>query len=79
VINRGIAGDITFGVLGRLDEVIARKPAKLFIKIGINDISKNIPDEIIVENILTMVRKSEDEFTSFAGFRAKHITYQRCR
>jgi len=42
---------------GRLDEVIARKPAKLFIKIGINDISKNIPDEIIVENILTMVRK----------------------
>jgi len=57
VINRGIAGDITFGVLGRLDEVIARKPAKLFIKIGINDISKNIPDEIIVENILIMVRK----------------------
>src|SRR6478736_3218592 len=57
VINRGIAGDITFGVLNRLDEVIARKPAKLFIKIGINDISKNIPDEVIVRNILLMVKK----------------------
>ena len=57
VINRGIAGDITFGVLNRLDETIARKPAKLFIKIGINDISKNIPDQVIVENILSIVRK----------------------
>jgi len=61
VINRGIAGDITFGVLNRLGEVIAHKPAKLFIKIGINDISKNIPDEVIVENILTMVRKVKIE------------------
>ncbi|MBA4055530.1 MAG: sialate O-acetylesterase [Marivirga sp.] len=57
VINRGIAGDITFGVLFRLDEVIAHQPSKLFIKIGINDIAKNIPDKVIVENILKMVVK----------------------
>jgi lysophospholipase L1-like esterase len=57
VINRGIAGDITFGVLERLDEVIALQPSKLFIKIGINDISKNIPDNVIVENIFTIVRR----------------------
>jgi lysophospholipase L1-like esterase len=56
-INRGIAGDITFGVLQRLDEVIAHQPSKLFIKIGINDISKNIPDNVIVENIFTIVQK----------------------
>lgn len=48
--NRGISGDITFGVLGRLDEVIARKPAKVFVLIGINDISRNIPDSIILRN-----------------------------
>jgi len=37
--NRGISGDITFGVLERLDEVTEGKPAKVFILIGINDIS----------------------------------------
>jgi lysophospholipase L1-like esterase len=48
--NRGISGDITFGVLERLDEVIARKPAKVFVLIGINDISRNIPDSLILRN-----------------------------
>jgi lysophospholipase L1-like esterase len=57
VINRGIGGDITFGVLGRLDDVMKRKPSKLFLLIGINDISKNIPDEVIMENIFSIVNK----------------------
>lgn len=48
--NRGISGDITFGVLERLDEVIEGKPAKVFVLIGINDISRNIPDSVILEN-----------------------------
>lgn len=55
VINRGIAGDNTFGVLARLEDVITRQPDKLFIKIGINDISQNIPVSIIVKNIFTIV------------------------
>jgi lysophospholipase L1-like esterase len=50
VINRGIGGDITFGVLARLDDVIRRKPAKLFILIGINDIGMDIPDAVIADN-----------------------------
>lgn len=57
IINRGIAGDNTFGVLNRLEDVITRQPSKLFIEIGINDISKNIPIEVIVENIFTIVTK----------------------
>ena len=57
VINRGIAGDNTFGVLARLEDVITRQPGKLFIKIGINDISQNIPVSIIVKNILTIVER----------------------
>src|SRR5688572_7850672 len=32
--NRGISGDITFGVLERVDEVTEGKPAKLFVLIG---------------------------------------------
>jgi lysophospholipase L1-like esterase len=57
VINRGISGDITFGILNRLNDVIIRKPSKLFLLIGINDISKNIPDEVIMENIFTIVSR----------------------
>ncbi len=55
--NRGISGDITFGVLERLQEVIDRKPAKVFILIGINDISRNIPDEVILANYKKMVSR----------------------
>ena len=57
IINRGIAGDNTFGVLDRLEDVIVRQPSKLFLKVGINDISQNIPEDIIVKNILTIVKK----------------------
>lgn len=55
--NRGISGDITFGVLERLDEVISGKPAKVFLLIGINDISRNIPDSIVIGNIKKMVSR----------------------
>lgn len=61
VINRGIAGDNTFGVLDRLNDVIARKPNKLFIKIGINDIAQNIPVDIIVKNVMTMVERVKSQ------------------
>ena len=55
--NRGISGDITFGVLERLQEVVDRKPAKVFILIGINDISRNIPDEVILSNYKKMISR----------------------
>src|SRR6476660_6151380 len=53
--NRGISGDITFGVLERLDEVTEGKPAKIFILIGINDVSRNIPDSVIIANYHRMI------------------------
>ena len=57
--NRGISGDISFGVLQRLHEVTEGKPAKIFILVGINDISRNIPDSLIVDNyrkIISMIK-----------------------
>ena len=56
VRNRGISGDITFGVLERLDEVTAGRPAKVFVLIGINDISRNVPDSVILENYQKIIR-----------------------
>ena len=59
--NRGISGDITFGILERLDEVTEGSPAKIFILIGINDIARNIPDSVILDNykkIIQRIKKS---------------------
>lgn len=36
--NRGIAGDVSDGVLKRLDEIVYFKPKAVFILIGINDL-----------------------------------------
>jgi lysophospholipase L1-like esterase len=55
--NRGISGDITFGILERLDEVINGKPARVFILIGINDISRNVPDERIIDNYRKIISR----------------------
>lgn len=55
--NRGIPGDITFGVLARLGEVIEGKPAKVFIMIGINDIARGIPDSVILENYRKIIQR----------------------
>ena len=42
IINRGVGGDTIEGVLNRLDEIIKSKPEKVFIMIGINDLTNGI-------------------------------------
>ncbi|MFZ6009258.1 MAG: GDSL-type esterase/lipase family protein [Bacteroidota bacterium] len=59
VINRGIGGDNTYGVLKRLNDVVRRKPSKLFILIGINDIAKDIPDDVIIDNYRKIIRQAQ--------------------
>ena len=60
--NRGIGGDVTDGVLERLDEIIFFKPKAVFILIGINDLfniyyKKQIPSpEYVGNNILKIAR-----------------------
>lgn len=60
-INRGIGGDITFGVLKRLNEIISAKPSKLFLLIGINDIGKDIPGAVIADNIRKIIQRFQKE------------------
>lgn len=50
--NRGISGDITAGVIKRIDEVARRKPSKIFLMIGINDLSRGVTADSVVKNIL---------------------------
>lgn len=48
--NRGISGDVTEGVLYRLDEVTQGEPAKVFIMIGVNDLATGLTVDKICEN-----------------------------
>ncbi|GAA4279660.1 polysaccharide deacetylase family protein [Gaetbulibacter aestuarii] len=65
VRNRGIAGDVTEGVINRLAEIYYYKPEKLFLLIGINDMfradlsPKNISDNIF-EIVNTIHSKSPE-------------------
>lgn len=53
IINRGIPGDTTLGVLNRLDEIIKNKPRLVIIHIGSNDIVRTTDDvDTIVKRIL---------------------------
>jgi hypothetical protein len=61
VKNRGISGDTSEGVYDRLDPVVKGKPAKIFILIGINDISRGIEVETIVQNMKRIVEKIQNE------------------
>lgn len=57
VKNRGISGDITDGILARLSEVTAAKPAKIFLMIGVNDLAIGKSVAEIVTNIQIIVKK----------------------
>jgi len=51
IINRGISGDSTFGVLDRLSGIIKLKPEKIFLTIGVNDLQRKYPAETVINNI----------------------------
>ncbi|GEP96375.1 GDSL-type esterase/lipase family protein [Chitinophaga cymbidii] len=55
VQNRGISGDNTFGVLARLPQIVATKPAKIFLLIGVNDLKREVPVDVIINNYRRMV------------------------
>lgn len=57
VKNRGISGDTTEGVLFRLNEVTRSKPAKVFLLIGINDLSREVSKDSVFANICNIAQK----------------------
>lgn len=61
ILNRGISGDISFGVLARLDEVIKHKPKSVFLMIGVNDLKRNVPTSYIINNYKRIVAKIRKE------------------
>ena len=50
VVNRGIAGDTTAGVLKRLPDILARKPKAIVLLVGINDLRLGVSASDVIEN-----------------------------
>jgi lysophospholipase L1-like esterase len=61
VINRGISGDDSQGVLKRLGEVTASKPAQIYLLIGYNDLMQGVSKQLLQENYLKIVQQIRKE------------------
>lgn len=54
--NRGISGDVTDGVIQRLPAIIQGHPAKIFLRVGVNDVSHNLSATHIAGLILEIIK-----------------------
>ena len=61
VRNRGIIGDEVMGVYDRLHQILPGHPAKLFLLIGVNDVSHDLTTDIIVGMIRVTVERIQKE------------------
>lgn len=57
IVNRGIAGDNTEGMLSRINLVASDKPSKIFIMAGINDISLSRSNSKILTNYKALIHE----------------------
>ena len=73
ILNRGISGDTSTGVLDRLDEVVRHQPKKIFLLIGINDIARDISPEQNMPQHLLYPQTHQERLASNASICAESI------
>lgn len=59
--NRGIRSDVITGVEKRLGQVTSGRPAKIFLLIGINDVSHNLTVDQLAERYERLVKKIREQ------------------
>ena len=59
--NRGISGDITLGVLNRLETITKGQPAMVFLMIGTNDMDRGFSNDTIAMNVRKIVQRIKAE------------------
>ena len=68
IVNRGISGDTTDGIIYRLSEVTESHPKKVFLLVGVNDIAyKKTPKYIVdkIELIINTIKKDSPKTTIY--------------
>ncbi len=61
ILNRGIGGDTTEGVLLRLNEIIRHQALKIFICIGTNDLAIGKSNNVILQNYQNILVRLQKE------------------
>lgn len=61
VINRGISGDVTAGILNRISEVTSSRPQKVFLLIGTNDLARGKTESYVVDNVASILQEIKQE------------------
>ena len=56
VVNRGIVGDDAPGIYDRLHQILPGKPKKIFLLVGVNDISHQITADSVLVDIEKVVK-----------------------
>lgn len=57
LINLGVDGDTTLGILNRLNPILQLEPKLLFLMIGVNDLCISIPLEEVFDNYKKILKK----------------------
>ena len=74
LVNRGIGGDNTRGMLARLPEILEFAPRKMFLMAGVNDLSGNRPVEEVAQNIRKMLEMVRERVPSCEVYLQSVIT-----
>lgn len=61
MVNRGISGDTTAGILNRLSEITSSQPRKIFLLVGTNDLAKGKTESYVLDHVETILRKIKNE------------------
>ena len=61
LVNRGIKGDTTSGILERLESVLKLHPRKIFLMVGVNDVHLRVPTEKIFDNYKSIVETIQNK------------------
>jgi len=64
IVNEGIAGDTTFGLLERLESILDKPCSKIFLMIGINDVFNDFGTADIIENLQLIIEEIQTESDS---------------
>lgn len=59
--NRGICGDTTEGILNRINNIVESKPQKLFLMIGINDLSQGRKVEDVLNSYKVILKTLQEQ------------------
>lgn len=66
ILNMGISGDVSAGIINRLPQLVKFQPTKVFLMVGINDFANGVSVDSVIQNIRIIANyiKQENPSTS---------------